>query len=202
VGVGVAAIHELGGTDQEAVRELAGLTRALAAVLMEIRPRVLLLQPYEGGHPDHDAAALAGRAAAALVARLGLDPPRLVEMTSYHSRDGALAAGVFLPDGQPQMEIAPSQAELALKQRMLALHESQAPTLAQFPVGPERFRAAGPADFSRPPHRGELYYERMGWMRGEKFRFLAAVALAELSLPSLLGLRGALADRGAQGGAL
>jgi LmbE family N-acetylglucosaminyl deacetylase len=189
-GIGAGAIHRLGGVDQDAPLEIARLARDLTAVLAALRPTVLVLQPYEGGHPDHDAAAVVGRAAAQLVARLGLDPPRLLEMTSYHARQDALAAGVFLADPERQSEIVPSEAELALKRRMLALHESQAAMLGQLPAGSERFRRAPPADFSRPPHAGELYYERMGWMRGEEFRSLAAAALDELSLPPLLVLRG------------
>ena len=189
-GVDRERIHALGGIDQEAPRQLSRLARELVALLARLRPPVLVIHPYEGGHPDHDAASLAGRAAAAMLARAGLDAPQLVEMTSYHAARDALATGAFLPDPAPQVEIVASEAERALKCRMLAAHESQAATLALFPPGPERFRRAPPADFSRPPHPGETFSERMGWMRGEQFRCLAAAALEELALPPLLARAG------------
>jgi len=189
-GVDGERIHGLGTIDQEAPRDLLRLARELAALLQRLRPPVLVIHPYEGGHPDHDAAALVGRAAAQILARAGLEAPRLVEMTSYHAAHGGLVTGVFLPDPAPQAEILASEAESALKHRMLAAHESQAATLALFPPGPERFRRAPPADFSRPPHPGETYSERMGWMRGEQFRCLAATALEELALPPVLARAG------------
>jgi hypothetical protein len=38
-------------------------------------------------------------------------------------------------------------------------------------------------DFTRPPHRGQLYYETLGWpMTGERFRQLAREAAEDLSL--------------------
>jgi LmbE family N-acetylglucosaminyl deacetylase len=199
-GIDRERIHPLGGIDQEAPRALSGLARELAALLARLRPPVLVLHPYEGGHPDHDAAALVGRAAAAMLARAGLDAPQLVEMTSYHGANGSLATGAFLPDPAPQVEILASRAESALKRHMLAAHESQAATLALFPSGPERFRRAPPADFSRPPHPGETYSEKMGWMRGEQFRCLAATALEELALPPLLVRAGGHVPSFAAGG--
>jgi N-acetylglucosamine malate deacetylase 2 len=186
VGIERRSIHRLGGVDQESVREAARLARDLTELLAGLRPPVLVLQPYEGGHPDHDAAALVGRAAAALVARRGIEPPALWEMSSYHAGDATVAVGCFLPPRAAEAKLAPSAEERALKARMLALHGSQAQTLAAFGRAPEVFRRAPPADFSRPPHPGELHFERMGWMHGADFRSLAAAALGELGLPLLL----------------
>ena len=190
VGIEPDRIHRVGAVDQEACRELARLARAVAALVARLRPPVLVIHAYEGGHPDHDAASFAGRAAADLLARGGLHALHLVEMTSYHASEGGFSAGSFLPDPQPQLEIVPSRAELELKRRMLALHESQSATLAAFPPGAERFRLAPPADFSRPPHPGKAHFEQMGWMGGEELRSLAAAALEELALPSVLAQPG------------
>src|SRR5436305_1115416 len=81
----------------------------------------------------------------------------LLEMTGYHARDGGLVVGEFLPPTSEVIQIDPSDPELDLKQRMLHCHRSQAETLAPFRTGPERFRPAPSADFSRAPHPGELY---------------------------------------------
>ena len=186
-GVARSRIHSLSGVDQEAAREIPRLARQLTSTLRRLRPSVLVLQSYEGGHPDHDAACVIGRAAALLLRRAGEQEPVLLEMTGYHARNGGLVVGEFLDPGNEVLRIEPSAAELALKQRMLDAHRSQAETLAPFRLGPELFRATPPADFSRPPHAGELYSERMGWMRGEQFRSLACAALDELGLPRTLG---------------
>jgi LmbE family N-acetylglucosaminyl deacetylase len=185
-GVAKARIHSLPGVDQDAARDIPRLARQLAALLRRLRPPVLVLQSYEGGHPDHDAASVIGRAAALLLRRDGEDTPVLLEMTGYHARDGGLVVGEFLSPEDHVVRIDPTEDERALKQRMLDTHRSQAETLAPFRVGPERFRPAPPADFSRPPHTGELFAERMGWMHGEQFRSLACAALDELGLPHTL----------------
>jgi LmbE family N-acetylglucosaminyl deacetylase len=186
-GVRRSHIHSLSGIDQDAAREISTLARELAALLERLRPAALVLQAYEGGHPDHDAASAIGRAAALLLRRAHERAPTLIEMTGYHARNGGLVVGEFLDAGDDVVRIEPAAAEVALKQRMIDAHRSQSETLAPFQVGPELFRAAPRADYSRPPHAGELYSERMGWMPGEEFRSLACAALGELGLPHTLG---------------
>jgi LmbE family N-acetylglucosaminyl deacetylase len=186
-GVPKSRIHSLSGVDQDAAREISRLARELGGLLQRLRPPVLVLQAYEGGHPDHDAASVIGRAAALLLRRAREREPALIEMTGYHARDGGLVVGEFLDAGGDVVRIDPGAAELALKERMLDAHRSQSETLAPFQAGPELVRSAPRADYSRPPHPGELYSERMGWMPGEEFRSLACAALRELGLPHTLG---------------
>lgn len=184
-GVPPERLHRLGAVDQEAVLHLVELSRRLAGLLVELRPAVLVTHPYEGGHPDHDATAFVARAAVSLLLRESRLPLALVEMTSYHGRSGRLEAGSFLPLPMGALAVSSvylSQEARALKRRMLACFGSQAQVLAAFPLECERFRAAPAYDFSRPPHAGELYYEAMGWMRGERWCELARRGLAELGL--------------------
>lgn len=165
----------LGAVDQEAVQELVTLTECLMALLKALRPALLVVHPYEGGHPDHDAAAFVSHAAVALMARAGRTPPALLEM-----------AGEFLPapDGRPVATVSFSETERAARQRMLACYASQARGLEAFPVGWERYRAAPRYDFTRPPHEGPLRYEAHGGgMTGERWRELARRALEQLKLP-------------------
>lgn len=178
-------LHRLGAVDQEAVWHLVELSWRLVALLTELRPAVLVTHPYEGGHPDHDATAFVARAAVSLLQRESRLPLALVEMTSYHGREGRLEVGEFLPlpmGGAAVSSVYLSQQARALKRRMLACFGSQAQVLAAFALECERFRAAPHHDFSRPPHAGELYYEARGWMRGAHWCEQARWALAELGL--------------------
>jgi LmbE family N-acetylglucosaminyl deacetylase len=176
----------LGATDQEATQELVSLTRYLVALLKALRPALLVVHPYEGGHPDHDATAFISHAAVALMARAGRTPPSLLEMTSYHRRQEALVTGEFLPapDGRQVATVSFTEAECAAKRRMLACYASQARVLKSFRVEQERYRAAPRYDFTRPPHEGTLQYETFGWrMTGARWRELARGALEALKLP-------------------
>lgn len=176
----------LGAADQEATQQLVTLTQCLVALLKAIRPTLLVVHPYEGGHPDHDAAAFVSHAAVALMARAGRTPPALLEMTSYHRRQDSRVTGEFLPapDGRLVATVSFTEAECAAKRRMLTCHASQARALEAFSVGQERYRAAPRYDFTHPPHKGTLQYETHDWrMSGTRWRELARQALEELKLP-------------------
>ena len=178
-GVPPARIECLGAVDQEAIDSAAHLARSLADRLRSLRPPIVVVHPYEGGHPDHDAASLIAHAAAAL---LGPMAPALVEMTSYHAEGAALVAEEFLPAPEP-IVASPLDGDVrARKQRMIAAYASQSEVLKEFPLRAERFRTAPAAHFEQPPHGGELHYERMGWRRGDDWRSQARVALEQLGL--------------------
>ncbi|AUX25466.1 hypothetical protein SOCEGT47_060130 [Sorangium cellulosum] len=175
----------LGAADQEAIEEAPRLARELLDLFERARPEVVITHPYEGGHPDHDAAALAVHAAALLARRDGAAAPRIVEAASYHAAPGHLVVGEFLPHPGALEEVALrlSDEEAARKRAMLACFVSQRETLAPFGAEIERFRPAPAYDFRRPPHEGTLHYERLAFpIDGARFRELAAGALARLGL--------------------
>jgi LmbE family N-acetylglucosaminyl deacetylase len=160
----------LGIPDQEATPNLTAIVAALRDRLDAWRPAVVITHPYEGGHPDHDATALA----AALACREG--GPALVEMTSYHAAPQGIAIGRFLSaEGCTPVTLELDAATRDLKRRMLACFASQQATLSQFEVaGEELLRPAPAYDFAQPPHAGQLLYERFPWgMTGARFRDLA-----------------------------
>lgn len=181
--------------DQEAVLELPPLARALAFLFAGLGTTAVYTHPYEGGHPDHDATAVAVHAACALLAAR-TRPPALREFTSYHAlpdgRDG-LRAGVFLSPNQAASGAAAS-AERAMripppvrtaKERMLAAHRTQAAVLAAlgFPIDVERFRPAPRYRFDLAPHAGPLAYERLALgPSGPRWRALAVAAMRDLGL--------------------
>jgi LmbE family N-acetylglucosaminyl deacetylase len=180
-GLGPGDVVPLGGVDQEAAASLAPLSRALADWLARAHPRVVVTHPVEGGHPDHDAAAVIARAARALARRAGARGPPLVEMTSYHLRDGGIASGVFLEGGRQVVRpLAPE--EQAAKRRMLERYASQRDVLAPVGVEAERFRWARPLSITVRPHPAPLLYEVMGWSTFERFRDEVRAGLGELGL--------------------
>jgi LmbE family N-acetylglucosaminyl deacetylase len=197
-GVGPGRVHDLGAVDQEAWRDLAGLARRAAALVESLGAEVLVTHAYEGGHPDHDAAAFLARAACALLAADGARAPAAVECTSYHDDAGApgrLVSGVFrpAPGAGPEHALALDAPARARKAAMYACHASQAGVLAWLPPADvERFRRAPRYDFAAPPPGGPVWYERLGWpVRAADVAAAAAGALTALGLAGL----------GAEGGA-
>jgi LmbE family N-acetylglucosaminyl deacetylase len=184
-----------GVAEQQAVAALPRLSRELAGFFRRLRPEVVVTHAYEGGHPDHDAAALAARAAAELIRRGRRDqPPQIAEMALYHGQPGASSAHEmvrheFLPPAERAQTLELSPEERDLKERMLGCFVSQQDTIAGFlPPVREVFRPAPPFDFSRPPHEGRLYYELGGFaIDGARWRDLARDAVEELEMPGWRG---------------
>jgi LmbE family N-acetylglucosaminyl deacetylase len=182
-GVDLSRVRELGAVDQEVALEIPRLTGALVALILGMRPDVVLSHPYEGGHPDHDATALAVHAACVLLHRAGRRTPALLEFASYHEQNGRLVTGEFIPDparSEHALKLDANAREL--KRQMLRCHRSQQPILSQFRVDEERFRVAPRYDFTSRPAQS-LYYERFDWgMTGERFVCLARAALSALRI--------------------
>jgi LmbE family N-acetylglucosaminyl deacetylase len=161
----------LGIVDQEAALHLPEIITRLEELIARTRPAAILTHPYEGGHPDHDAAAFA-----VSVARTRSGVRAAAFEMAYYNAHGD---GTFLPDGPADVVVPLSDEGRARKQAMLAAHRSQAHVLCRFPVDSERFRVAPTYDFTQPPHAGQLYYEKHGWgVSGARFRELCAAALA------------------------
>jgi len=187
-GIGPERVRALGFVDQEASLELAEAARRVRDVLREARAELVLTHAYEGGHPDHDAAAFAVHAACRLLAAAGEAAPRIVEFALYRTaQDGRVAMCDFVPhDGYPVEAVALTPAEQARKRQMIDCFATQRATLATLAVdiAVECFRPAPPYDFARARHEGAPHYERYGWgeMTGTRWRALAREALGELGL--------------------
>jgi len=177
-GIGEEQISWLGASDQEAILEARTLALKVAEFLCEHTVDLLIAHPYEGGHPDHDSAALIARRAISMVDGAG---PELFEMTSYHVRNGQCVTGEFL-NSEPSSEIAQEllDSDRERKRKMMGEYRSQRLILQNFPVTSERLRMAPEYEFSQPPHEGKLWYECMGWpMTGARWRQLALAAFAD-----------------------
>ena len=173
LGGAAAELSGLGFRDQSASANLQAGTAALTALLADHGSACVITHPYEGGHPDHDAAAFMVHAACARLPR----PPAVLEMTSYHATAGGIACGVFLHSAEPAVTVALTAAEQAVKRAMLDAFATQRAALSPFGVAEERFRHSPRHDFTEPPHPGTLHYERHDWgMTGARWRELAAAA--------------------------
>ena len=182
----------MGLVDQEASLDLAGLARAICALIVRLGPDAVLTHPYEGSHPDHDATAFAVHAGAALLARSPRhhdhSVPELLEMAGHHA--GAvgepLRARFLVPDGDPIVRTL-GEKELTLKKRMIECFRTQRRMLHTFDLGVERYRAAIRYDFTLPPHSGKLHYEDVPWgMEEGRFIHLTREAMAALELEGTL----------------
>ena len=160
--------HRLDVRDQEAISNLRFVEDALRPILDGAE--VVFTHAYEGGHPDHDACALAVRGV------LGDDPrAAFLEFPLYHGKKAGNWILQRFPDAPAGLTLSLTAQEEARKRAALDCFVTQRRLLARFDLAREVFRAAPVYDFSKPPHPGTLLYERFGWwIDGERWRALAA----------------------------
>jgi len=182
--VNVPADHilELDIGDHQAPQFLTELSKKLTTLLQQCAPDVVLTHPYEGGHPDHDAAAFATNAAVRLLKRSGFRAPMLFEMALHPGRDGEKRVLDFLPSsGRETTTLMLDQEAQDLKRRMYECFATQREALKENPLGPERFRRPPPYDFTMPPQRGKLNYENYDReFSGHEWELLARKAWMDL----------------------
>lgn len=171
-------ILSLGTVDQDAAFSMAQSAEQFSTVLDWFAPDIVITQAYEGGHPDHDAAALVASLAIRLAHRA--NKTELLEMPFYHADEGDCVKAEFLPgETCPELKITLTMEERTRKQAMMACYYSQRRVLQGFPMDTEKLRPAPEYDFAKPPHAGKLWYEYLQWpMTGERWRELAGKALA------------------------
>jgi LmbE family N-acetylglucosaminyl deacetylase len=180
-GIGEGAITWLGAVDQEAIDVCDSLTARTAELILRHRPDAVVTHAYEGGHPDHDAAALVACLALQAAAEQGVHC-ELLEVPLYHGQNGHFVPGRFLEPSQAddahreEVALPLRPQDLERKRQMLSRHRSQRRVLESFPLTCERVRPAPLYDFTKPPHAGKLWYESLGWsMTGRRWRELAAL---------------------------
>ncbi len=169
-------------TDHDAAHYLADLTKKITTFLQQSAADIVITHPYEGGHPDHDAAAFATHGALRLMKENGFRPPVLFEMALHPSSDFKAKLPEFLPGSERETTtlLLDKRAE-ELKQKMFACFTTQKESLELSPMGPERFRQPLKYDFTAPPPNGKLYYENFDWApRSDEWQSLAAQALTDL----------------------
>jgi LmbE family N-acetylglucosaminyl deacetylase len=176
----------LGFVDGEATLRLTELCLRITELVDTIHPDVVVTHPYEGGHTDHDATAFAVHLACGILRREGVQPPAVLELTSYHARNGHKVVQQFLPDDhadRDQRVLELSDEDREMKRRIFECFATQHEVLGQFTTHFEKFRPAPRYVFTRPPHPGQLNYERYGDPeRGKTWREEAHHALRLLRM--------------------
>lgn len=135
------------------------MTDALAEIrdaMDRLRPGVVWVPAYEGGHQDHDVAnALASLLAPAVP---------VWEYAEYNNAGGRTRSQDF-PDARGgETVLTLTDAEQAEKRALLALYESERGNLAHIRSGREAFRPLPAHDYGSPPHAGTLFYARFHWV--------------------------------------
>ncbi|ACL55483.1 PIG-L deacetylase family protein [Methylobacterium nodulans] len=170
----------LGLPDQGVAEALAALARRLAEIFAARGITLALTHAYEGGHPDHDAVALAVQGAKRLMG----GALAVIEMPYYHRGAQGPEAGAFLPTQPPRRAIALhlDPEDCALKADLFAAHATQAAILNRLPIALERFREAPAYRFDTLPNEGRLLYEewQLG-LNGARFLDLARAAEREIA---------------------
>jgi LmbE family N-acetylglucosaminyl deacetylase len=121
---------------------------AAAALEQSIRgTEVLITHAFEGGHPDHDACALAADLACKRLNAAGFPAPLRLEFPLYAKANEGLRLLAFAPyDGAHwKFELSPDQR--SKKCFALRAFESQQDVVASFPLGVEALRPTADHDF-------------------------------------------------------
>ena len=175
-------VIDFAAPDTSACDCLSDLTKRIAHHLQESRADIVLTHPYEGGHPDHDATALATHAALQLMKQNGFKPPTLFEMALHPGNDEISKVTEFLPGAEGETTtLVLDQHATELKRRMFECLKSQQQSIQSSPLGYEKFRLPPEYDFSAPPQKGKLHYENFDWApRSEEWLVRARNAMNDL----------------------
>ncbi len=164
--------------DQELFRNLATAFQLLRAEARLLQPEAILTLAYEGGHPDHDSCSF-------LASKLGPEFGVPVwEAPLYRSRRTELSVQEFADPNGTEVFYEPTSDELVRKRAMCLQYASQGDFLKVFGLGRETFRPQAKHDYSRPPHDGQLNYERWQWsMTGKQVSAAFAAFQSQTDAP-------------------
>lgn len=174
-------IQCIGLVDQRVSFCMYELACDLALRLSRLEPEIVITQPYEGGHPDHDATAFAVHFACRLLQGARAAAPTIIEMSSYHWNGSEMETEAFLPYPGDTIIFELTEQERFRKQQLLACYATQKQTLSAFPLRHEVFRFAPSYDFIRLPHCAPLFYDHFDWgITSARWQELARAAIQKL----------------------
>jgi LmbE family N-acetylglucosaminyl deacetylase len=181
-GIAPENLFQLNIPDQQSVLSLRRILYLLADLFTSHGIDIVLTQAYEGGHPDHDAAAFCVNLAAHLCGR----PISVVEMPYYRATETGETRQTFWPvRGTDLIAVALHPMEMERKRQMLEAYETQRQVLSGFSIDKEQFRIAPNYDFTVLPNDGRLLYERQNWgVTGDKWLRCIRAAIEDCAVAS------------------
>lgn len=148
---------QLGLPDGELIMAIDPLVHILTDTFERNEIDVAMTHAYEGGHPDHDALALATH----LAARRCPKPPCIIEMPYYHAGPHGWVLQTFPDEDLPALTLRLDAERWARKCAMLDAHRTQAEMLTGFRQPLESFRLAPQHNFMQPPRPGRWLYDQV-----------------------------------------
>jgi N-acetylglucosamine malate deacetylase 2 len=131
--------------DRQLFQNLQEAANALLAVVQEFSPDAIVSHAFEGGHIDHDACSFLANHIAQLFSLRCLEFPLY-----WKAADGRDVFQEFRDPRSGEALLHLSEAEIAVKQRMLSEYKSQSDLVATFSPNTERFRPAASHDYAHP----------------------------------------------------
>ncbi len=141
---------------------------------------VVITHAFEGGHPDHDACAIAVQLACSAILASGGRPPVRLEFAIYALIDGAVELNRFAAGRAPHTTIVLSARQRELKAAALKAFHSQEHVVSRFPLESEVMRAAPDHDPAAPRDLQTLLFARSDPDREARWRTQVASALARV----------------------
>jgi hypothetical protein len=141
---------------------------AISSAIAEFDVDAVWVPCWEGGHQDHDAAALLASLLPGRLSAMGVGVPEFFEAPLYGFAGGSVRCQEFPPRAFPvsgmEWSLSLSEKERSFKRALLSVYASERGNLGYVGTEREGLRSVGGTDFSRPPHEGTPFWRRFGWV--------------------------------------
>jgi LmbE family N-acetylglucosaminyl deacetylase len=161
-------MHPDGSLIEHVLEAAASLEQAIRGADM------LVTHAFEGGHPDHDACALAADLACKRLLAEGTPPPLRLEFPLYAKAREGIRLLAFAPEEGADWSIELSSDQRKRKRFALEAFHSQQDVVANFPLAAEALRPTPALDFRRVRSPDSLLYP----LQAERWAAAAFRALA------------------------
>jgi LmbE family N-acetylglucosaminyl deacetylase len=157
LGVSPARHVRLNIPDGACIDHIPVIAASLGALVR--KHELVITHAFEGGHPDHDACALAMSVA---IDREG-SSASLLEFAGYHMGERRLVTNEFWPAAVSTARLALNRKAAQRKLDAMRAFTSQKWLASTFSCRVEGLRQAPLYDFSAPPPPGRFLYDANGW---------------------------------------
>lgn len=136
--------------------EIREAHRAVRSAVKRLRPDMIWVPAYEGGHPDHDVVSYLGTLFNADI--------EVWEYALYNNADGRLKAQHFARPIGSERVFPLDGADRETKTQAIAAYASKPEEFDALKLDQECLRPLAAYDYARPPHAGRLAYQRHRWL--------------------------------------